>query len=689
MKSPLKPTRLLPCLALSTLAVLAAGCVHPPGQDVAGTAAHPAQAQARAQAARIETLEITRREPAFAATAFGDVGVYERITGIATVALDPRAPANQAIADLALAADADGLVRYQADVVMLRPRDLSKSSRTLIVDIPNRGNKLALMRLNDGANQFDTAEQAGNGWAMRQGHVLLWIGWQGDVPLGQAGQTVGTRFPVAREGGRAIVGTSREEFIFDDTAAVSRARLTYPAVAAEMPRAILTVAATPDAPPRVLPPSDWRFLDERQIEIRRPPDADGGAIYTLSYQARDPVVMGLGLAALRDIGSFIRSGQADAAGHAGWLAEAPPSTAIAMGISQSGRFLRDFIWQGFNTDVQGRPVFEGAMPIIAGSRKTYTNVRWAQPGRYSRQHEDHRFYGDQFPFSYATTTDPVSHRTDGIFKQCTAARNCPKTLHVDSSLEFWQARSSLLVTDGLGRAIPVPDNVRLYLMGSTQHGPAAQPSRGICQTLSNPAQQSATVRALLDRLVQWTTQGRPPPESAYPSVADHTLAAPDRQAVGFPDLSAIGVAFPRQLNTLALTDPTRANAQADPGKTYRILVPTTNADGIDAAAILAPEVQLPLATHTGWALRAQGFAQGQLCNLNGSMIPLAPTQAARLAAHDPRPALAERYKSKSDYLLQTNTVAEQLFEQGYLLEEDIVRAVADAKKRVAATALPD
>jgi len=645
--------------------------------------------QRNEMASRIEHLQVTQRNVAFGGTRFGEVGEYEMVSGIATVAIDPRAPANRAIADVALAAEADGWVRFQTEVVMLSPKDPARSSRVMIVDIPNRGNKLALARLNDGANQFQTAAQAGNGWAMRQGHTMLWIGWQGDVALSRNGQTVGTRFPVARQQGATVTGTSREEFIFDDTAQVSTGPLTYPAASLDPARARLTVRPRPDADPVVLPTSSWRYLSENQIEIQRPKDFDGGAIYHFQYEAKDPVVMGLGMAATRDVASFIRSGRADGQGQPGWLASAPPTTVVAMGISQSGRFLRDLIWQGFNTDVQGQKVFDAAMPIIAGSRKSYTNVRWAQPGRYSRQHEDHLYDGDQFPFGYAVTQDPVSGRRDGIFAQCLQNATCPKTMHVDSSLEFWQARASLIVSDGRGKAVALPDNVRAYLMGSTQHGPAAQPALGICQTFSNPAKQAATVRALMDGLVQWSRDGRTPPPSAYPSVADGTLAALDRQAIGFPDLSGLGIGFPDRMNALTVTDYGVVPPQENKAQAYLTLLPRTDADGIDVAAIRTPEVAVPVATYTGWALRAQGYAAGDLCSINGSMIPLAATAQERSRTADPRPALAERYASKSDYVRQARAVAEKLAGQRYLLVEDIDRSAADARVRIEKSALPD
>ena len=283
------------------------------------------------------------------------------------------------------------------------------------------------------------------------------------------------------------------------------------------------------------------------------------------------------------------------------------------------------------------------MPTIAGSRKTFTNVRWAQPGRYSRQHEDHSFFGDQFPFTYGTTTDPITGRSDGIFASCRSDNTCPKLMHLDSSLEFWQARASLVVTDGAGRDIALPDDVRAYLMSSTQHAPARTPSAGICQLPNNPARQASTYRALMARLITWARDGQAPPASRFPSVAAGTLVAPQASAMGFPDLSALGLKVPAQLNELNPVDHSVTPLRVDTHKRYTVLVPRTDADGHDIAGVRAPDVAAPLATYTGFNTRKAGFAEGQLCGLNGSHVPFSKDPQDKAAKRDPRPSLAERY----------------------------------------------
>lgn len=630
----------------------------------------------------VERLDITVKKPAFAGTSFGGVGPYELIAGVATVRVDPKHRANAAVVDLDKAADADGFVRFLTDVVVLRPVDAGKASRALIVDIANRGNKLAMARLADGANQYDTAAQAGHGWPMRQGHSFAWIGWQGDVPLGKEGQSVGTRFPVARAGGAAITGPSLEEFIFDKAEPKSIGTLTYPAASQDASKATLTVRATATAAPTVLPPSAWRFLDERRIEITRPEGFDAGAIFHFTYEARDPIVMGLGFVALRDVTAFLKGDVASP------LADIRPDVAVVLGISQSGRFLRDFIWYGFNEGADGRKIFDGAMPLIAGSRKSYVNARFAQPGRYSRQHEDHTYPGDQFPFGYAVTTDPVSGRTDGIFARCAASNTCPVLMHLDSNLEFWQARASLVVADGAGKAVPVPDNVRLYLMASTQHGPAAKPDFGICQQLSNPAAQAPLARAAMARLIEWARDGKTPPASRFPMVGAG-LVDPGRAAIGFPDLSPLGVRFPAVFNELVLMDHAGVPPTVDQGKPYKVLFPRTDADGHDIDGVRLPEIEVPLATHSGFGLRKAGFAEGQLCGLSGTYVPFAKDAGERAVTKDPRPSVAERYATRRDYVTKYRAAGERLRDAGLLLDEDVERLTERAGKDPRIAHLPE
>lgn len=635
---------------------------------------------AAAPPALIERLDVRDRQLAFGGASFGDVGAYEQVTAVAHVKVDPQHPANRTIVDLAAAADADGAVRYRTDVILLRPRDAARASGVLVFDVANRGRRLMLQLVNDGSVQTSSAAAAGTGWLMRQGHTLLWVGWQGDVPLAADGQTVGMALPVASQGGAPITGASLEEVVFDVAGTSGTLALSYPTASPDPARAELSVRARPGAPATVLPDSAWRFTRDNEITFERPAGFDAGAIYRFRYEARDPRPFGLGMAAVRDVVAFLKRNAPDATGQPHPLADIRTRVSVALGISQSGRFLRDFVWQGFNAQPGGGRVFDGAMPTIAGSRKTFTNVRWAQPGRYSRQHEDHDVFGDQFPFSYATITDPLTGVRDGIFARCRADTTCPKLMHVDSSLEFWQARSALIVTDGAGRDIALPDDVRAYLMASTQHVTSASPAAGICKLPNNPARQSSTYRVLMARLITWARDGEAPPPSRFPSVAAGTLVAPTQGAMGFPDLAALRV--PAEPNVLQPLDHSVVPPRVDAATRYALLVPRTDSDGHDVAGIRTPDIAAPLATHTGFNTRRAGFAEGQLCGLNGAYLPFARDAGERRAGADPRPSISERYPTRSAYLQRVRGAAEQLKSEGLLLDEDVAR-YADSAAREA------
>jgi hypothetical protein len=620
-------------------------------------------------AAEIEKFEVVGRAIAFDGKRFEDVGQYETVTAVAHVRVNPRHPSNRIITDLDKAVGPDGWVHYQTDVVVLRPRDGARASQVMLVDVPNRGNKIFNYMVNEGQGQFDHAGADGVGYTMRRGYSMVWIGWQGDIPLARDGKTVGAALPVARDGGKAITGWSIEEKVFDDVKPVGTLALTYPAVSTEAEGHLTVRARAASQPVEV---TTWRWASTNAIEITRPAGYDAGAIYEFRYQARDPRVMGLGFSALRDVSAWLRT----ARGADNPLADIKPSVALAVGVSQSGRMLRDFIWYGFNADPRGGKVFDGIMPLVAGGKKSFTNYRFALPGRNSTQHNESLTPGDQFPFSYAVTRDPLTGRSDGIFARCQQSATCPKLMHVDSSTEFWQGRASLVATDGAGKDIALPPDVRTYLISSTQHVYAKDPPTvGICQYPSNTARQAPLVRALVDDMVAWVREGTAPPPSQFPSLADARLAQPTQDAVGFPAIRPTPIAFPAAINGLSVTDYSAQPWRADSARRYQVLVPMVDEDGHDIAGVRLPDIAVPLATHAGWNLRRAYFAEGELCGLNGMMLPL----PARAQPGDPRRSLAHRYPTRLEYAKAVALSARALRDRGLLLQEDVDRYIDRAK----------
>ncbi len=468
-----------------------------------------------------------------------------------------------------------------------------------------------------------------------------------------------------------ITGPSREEFVFDNTTSPAVARLTYSV--ADPAGAVLTVRPRQEAPRERPADLSFRFLDGDRIEITRPAGVDAGAIYELTYTARDPLVLGMGFAAFRDVGAFLRH---DGSG-ANPMAEAGRSTvavATAFGVSQSGRFLRDFLHLGFNEDTRGRQVFQGMVPHIAGSRRSFTNARWAQPGRNPSDHTDRLYPADQFPFTYAETQDPLTGARDGLLRRCRASSTCPKIFQTDSEFEFWGARGSLTLTDAAGRHIDLPPEVRAYMIAGHPHYAAAEAwaaRQPMCQLPINPLQAGAPMRALLAALDAWVREGVEPPASRVPMLAHGTLvpAAAYGPIPGLPQLTSW---TPAPLLDLGKNPPEVVGR-------YPVLFPRVDADGHAIAGIRPPVIEAPRATYTGWNPRAGGFGEGALCTNQGGVIPLAATRAERTAAGDPRPSIEERYPDAAAYVAAVRAAADRLVAERLLLPEDAAATVAAAE----------
>jgi hypothetical protein len=683
--------------------------------------------------ARVSRIEILSNEPAFGGAGFGETGAYDRLTGRAYGVLDPADPANAVIQDLSLAPrNAQGLVEYSTAVEILKPHDMARGNRILMFEVNNRGNKLALGAFNDGVTGDGVARNSlaspGDGWLMRQGYTLIWFGWEMDAfpKLGHLGLTP----IVARNGdGSPVTGVVRSEMI---TAAptpslpLSASQQVqyyppdtydaYPTAhldnAASQPDGFvpsLTVRAREQDPREPIPNSDWSFAT---CEAGRPAKADEkslcypkgfqpGRLYELIYRAKDPTVGGVGFAATRDLGAFLRARAKDDAGAANPVYRAD-NLALIEGTSQSGRMIRSLLALGFNRDEQGARVFDAAYPHIGGGLMPL-NVRFAQPLRAWGEQVDHLYPAYDFPFTYSRQTDPLTQRTQGLFDRCRATATCPKLFHVATALEMWEGRQSLGLTDPLGmHDIPDPPDVRTFIMASTQHGVAALPLPshapfGNCQQQGNPNPQVWTMRALLSALTAWARDGVSPPDGVAPRIADGTLVAPDR--VSFPEIPANaygGVERPavspmRTYDTLHVLDfgslyrgedssgiITREPPAVAAGS-YGVLVPQVDADGNDVGGVRSVFLQAPIGTYTGWNVGRKDRFENGLCNLQGSFMPFAATRAERIAAGDPRLSLEERYPDKQSYVAAFEKAARNLTAQRLLLPEDADRLISQAR----------
>lgn len=627
--------------------------------------------------ARIVSLQIDSRE---AAPGANSPIAFETIRGRARGEVDPGDPRDAGIQDLRFAPrNARGRVEYETDFVLIKPVEMSQSNGLLFYGVPNRGN----------VPGFDPTFQA-------RGYIFVASGWQGDLLPG--GRRVTLKVPVATRDGQPITGDVRTEYVPGRTTPTlgleegpytgGGSHAAYAAVAGAKARATLTRRSRADDPKEIIPEQDWAFSDSRTTPFPGQPSPlhvsvrggfQAGAIYELIYTAQNPLVLGLGFSATRDLVAFLRHEAKDDAGNANPLrtteATNPVRAAVMVGVSQSGNFIRSFLQLGFNLDERNRMVFEGANPDVAGKR-TILNVRFAAPGAGTSQHEGHLAPGHEAPFAWQTELDEVSGQRVGLLDRYPATAR-PKIVQTFSSTEYWQYFASLSTTDSRAtRDLVLPDYVRIYHFAGTQHSGGGANASGDLR------------RALLVALERWVLEGKAPPPSRYPTIREGQLVKPDPRTFGWPAIP--GVVFNGQFNPGHLVDFGPQFNRADesgiiaeptkavPGRAYAVLVPKVNADGNEIGGVQTLAQQVPLGTYTGWSLRGPGVGEGDLNGLNGSFFPFKRTKDERLAANDPRPSLEERYGSHDGYVAAVRAAVAKLEAEGYLLAEDAARAVQAA-----------
>ena len=644
--------------------------------------------------ARVTQVVIKATEsPTFGGKSFGAVGQYERISGQIVGEVDPNDPVNAVMVDIGLAPkNSNGTVTYSTDFQILRPIDRTKGNKRLIYEITNRGRTNVLETLNDSktGNDTTTSGDAGNGFLMRQGYIVLESGWDFSAP--RNGKAFTATVPVAKNpDGSSITGPNTEEFVIDKVATPAAQRLTYPAASADKSKASLTVRRNYADAPIPVPASDWDYVDAKLNAVKltsgnfgAPGSFGPTALYEFTYTAKDPVVASLGLAAIRDIATYLRNAETDDKGTPNPLA-GDVTSIYSFCSSQPCRTMHDFVQLGFNQPerVAGAvsPAFDGILNWKAGGSGLFINYRFSQPVRTHRQHIARWTPEYQFPFADQKLTDTVTGKTDFRLRRCEASATCPKIFEANSSNEYWAKASSMAQTDSLGHDLGGVANVRYYLLSSLPHGAGNGP--GICAQPRNTLRPNAALRALLVDLDAWVTAGTAPPADRLPRVADGTLAPPlPQEASGFPRIPGVvynGVHHTGDLWDFG-PDVDKGFISVLPprlvGTPYPVFVPKADADGNDIAGVRLPEVAVPVATYTGWALRADGLDG---CDAAGQKIAFAKTKAERLAAGDPRPSLEERYADHAAYVSAVTRAAQALKADRFLLDEDVAAATAAAQ----------
>lgn len=651
--------------------------------------------------ARVVRIVIDSRQVVAGGRGFGTAGAYERLVGRVFYAFDPSNPHDRQIVDLALAPrNATGEVEAWGEIVILRPVESSRASGVTLVDVTNRGNQTTFV-FNLGARRDqppDSAEYYGDGFFFRRGVTVVAIGWQFDLPE-QAGPL---HFTPPRVGGtdQPVTGLVRSDLTVDvptrtmslgHTVGTSRA-VGYPVADPADPSNVLTVRDGPVAERRVVPRAAWRFAREQSDgTIVDDPRAiymaagfETGKIYEAVYRATAAVVVGTGLAAVRDIISYLKHDPAS---------PAPTRFGIAYGVSQTGRFLRHLLYQGFNTDEQGRKAYDGIFSHTAGAGRGSFNHRFAQPSRDAQPYTTFFYPTDVFPFSSVEESDPDTGARGGLVTDAIAGGHMPRVFYVDGGYEYWGRAASLTHTTVDGRRdLEFTPSERRYVIASAQHSspatfPPAPESRdqGAPSFRGNVMDQRLALRALFTALSGWVTAGALPPPSSYPTLARGQLAPAGR----LPLVRISGIeparipAQPYRMDFGARWKDGVIDVEPPKlGKAYAVLVPATDRFGNDAAGIRSIELRVPLATYLPWHLRTgQPAGTDHLMSFTGTFIPLPVTEAARTASGDGRPSIEHLYRNRAAFLQRVDAETRVLVRERFLLPDD----VAAARQRMADT----
>jgi Alpha/beta hydrolase domain len=651
--------------------------------------------------ARITKITVAITVPAYGGATFGAVGAYEFVTGTAFGEVDPADERNKIIQDIELAPrNARGMVEYSTKFQILKPVDESNGNHMMLFEIVNRGNELDPGFFNIGVT---TTTPQGDGFLEKQGLTLVWAGWQADLvaPASNPG-LITMSAPIATQKSQTITGVVRSEWTVSTPVSTQNILAEsssntpgYPSVSTDNTGLTLTMRVHQDDSRTVIPNSDWAFADCTSTPFPGVPNPqkvclkngfDTNHIYELVYTAKNPIVMGLGLAAIRDVASFFHHDSSTNNPIAGGV-----KYTLLNGISQSGRLLRTYLNLGFNQDEDGRQVFDGMQPHI-GAVENYINIRFSQPGRLAgTQHTEKQYPGPDSPLTYARRNDPLLGEPRGLLDRCTRTNTCPKVIHTMSDIEYWESSGAGDTTEPRGRFdLNQPPNVRIYQFSSNQHGgfsPVAPlpTSTGICQQLPDANTYTYNIRALLVALEEWVVAGRKPPDSRYSLLSDGSLVPVG--SVKFPFIP--GVTGPQGIFNTRLsyfrgpqydTDDISGIIAVEPPTpiaTYPSLAPQVDSDGNDIGGLRSHILQAPLGTYTGWNVRRAGFSEGDACDLTGSYIPFAITKASRMAG-DTRLSLQERYKNTAGYVSAVTAAVNKLVSERLMLASDAPGAIANA-----------
>lgn len=633
---------------------------------------------------------------------FGNVGPYEKIRGKVYYEIDPYNAANKVIKDILLAPrNQRGMVECHGDFILLKPVDMTRANKCLLYDVNNRGNLIMLRSMHDapGSNNPQTVEQCGNGFLMRQGYSLLWSGWNWDVVDSEDG-LLQFRVPTATNPDAVIRQKSMAEIVNSHSPdainilplAWGNSRCYPSANFPDNSKDLLTVRDSPEGVRYEIPSEQWSYSTPTRISL------DGGfqpgKIYELIYEVENPKIVGLGLAAVRDILSFFKYDSEDSKGNPNPLLEGGGDVAdrvidrtYIFGVSQSGRFIAHMIYQGFHVDEMQRMVFDGARIHVAGGGKGGFNYRFAQTTHHPSDLEGNYMPADHPPFNYLSDNDPGAGGSNDLLASAKRLGKVPKIIITNHALEYWTRSASLIHTTLDGKMdASVHKNVRIYMVNGAPHGTPWSRYDPVAEHLLSTLDIAPVLRATLVMLDEWVTNGIEPADSRYPRIDRGELITASEHKEQMPFIP--GLRHPGR----NLSPPVCDYGQDfwDKGIMTNIppvitghwptFVPAVDEDGNGIGGIRLPEVAVPLGTYQGFNPRKmEANAPNFMTRFNGSFWPFAETTDDRLETGDQRQSLEERYGSKESYMEKLTMETTELLADRFLIDEDAVKIIDSAK----------
>ena len=602
-----------------------------------------------AASAEVAGFEVVRRST--------DAAGIETIRGVLRIEVDPNDARVPSIADLSRApVDARGRVACEADIEILRHADRAHACGVAFLEAPNRGGRPLERNFGShgsgaaGASPEDDGEGEGEGGArflLSLGFDVAWVGWQFDVV--RDGRALGISVPDAI----GAAGVVRATLVPDSRGPAHAFRDLHgyaPLDADDDARTLTVRARRGDAAVEIA--RDRWSLDGNTVTLAG--GFEPGHLYELAYRPRAFPVAGLGLVALRDAASWLKSG-----------ADSPVAgdRTLVFGLSQSGRLLNTLLRRGMLADDHGRAAFDGVWSHIAGAAGIDLDRRGATPTSLS---------------DYETTVAPFSI---GAMRATVAPELRPRTMHTNTSCEYWlggRMAALLHAAPDASRDLDGDADARAYLLAGTQHGPAPSIRHlGSAEYPENPVEARWTLRAVAVAWRDWLVDGEAPPADRVPRLDAGTLVPLDRFA--FPAIP--GVAAP---------DGTLVPPVTEEGAPLPVLVPATDDDGNERAGIRGAELAVPLATFTGWnRRRVEPGAPPLLATLVGARLPFATDEAARRAGGDPRKPISARHASRDAYDAAAREAIDALVAARLLLADDAPRVLARMREAWDTTAVRD